>query len=77
MGLLTDLDAARRRPGPACAVARVLAAVDDTVRADLHAALAGHYTGEAISEVLRGPKYGFPVSAQTINRHRRGICSCP
>lgn len=31
-------------------------------------------TGEAISRVLKS--WGFSVSGDTLQRHRRGVCSC-
>lgn len=63
-----------RRTGPACAVATVLGSLEVDDAEDLRKALAGHYTGSAIGRALRDR--GYAVSDYTINRHRRGDCTC-
>jgi hypothetical protein len=60
-------------------MAPVLAALQKSDKADLDAALANPIiTGAAIarglSEILE--TQGIKVSAETVNRHRKGECGC-
>lgn len=41
----------------------------------LAAALSKNFSGAVIADVVT--TWGYPVSAFSINRHRRGACRCP
>lgn len=52
-----------------------LASFSEEQRAKVDLALkSAQVTGERIAQVLTG--WGFGVSAQAVNRHRRGSCGC-
>ncbi|MFJ4084882.1 hypothetical protein ACIP2Z_38815 [Streptomyces iakyrus] len=65
---LTDAPAAHR--GPRCSVGALLEAADADVAASLRAVLdTTSVSATAIAETLS--RYGDPVTAYTVNRHRR------
>lgn len=74
--LIDEIRAAPRpHPGGACGVAKMLGRMDPKLAEELRAALAmPDLTGVAISDALR--RRGYTVSSYTLNRHRRGVCSC-
>lgn len=76
MSLLDEVRAVPRRyNGSVCGVAQAVAAMSAEDGADLLAVLADpsiHAT--AIEEVLK--RRGLTVKAYTLNRHRKGGCSC-
>ncbi len=58
-----------------CGIAKILQALDDADRQTLSGWLAdGVYQGEALARRLTSA--GHPVKGDTVNRHRRGVCSC-
>ena len=74
-GLLADIRAEVRQPGGTCAIA--LLPLTDEERAELDQALAagkGLIPATAIAKALT--KRGYKINDYTINRHRRGGCSC-
>ena len=61
--------------GPPCSVKATLDNMDPDSRADMEGALgAASISSSAISRALAA--VGNRVSAQTLSRHRRGVCSC-
>lgn len=63
------------RNGPACAVTRTLAALDDEQADKVRAALeAPNITAVRIAEVVSG--WGHRLGDSSVNRHRRGLCRC-
>lgn len=61
-------------PGPRCSVAIITQGLDDVDRKALERTLASDLNSETISEVLQSA--GLRVSGATLQRHRRGKCSC-
>ena len=82
MGSLADrLDAMPRSLGGqgrrgSCAVATILAALDDDDRAALDDALAAvpGPTARSVADSLAAE--GWAISAETVSKHRRGGCAC-
>lgn len=82
MSLLGEIEAATPvRRGPPCTVGMVLASLPLDDRHDLTVALGdkdafGEYRhrGTKIAEALR--KRNILLNAETIQRHRRGLCRC-
>lgn len=77
MSLLDDLSDPnfRSRKGPRCGVALALEEMPKDVLAKFTAAMSNKYAPStkiavAITEL------GYRVPADTIQRHRRGVCSC-
>ena len=65
------------RKGPPCSVPGALAALTDEVRALAEQALAGDpevFPSTVIAQ--RMTEQGAPIKGHTIQRHRRGECSC-
>jgi len=63
------------RRGPRCTMGLAIEAMNEKDREDTLAALAEPgILGTAISRVLKA--HGFDVGADTVNRHRRRVCSC-
>jgi hypothetical protein len=74
IGLAKELDALTGAPaahrGPRCSVGALLEAADTDVAASLRAVLdTTSVSATAIAETLS--RYGDPVTAYTVNRHRR------
>jgi hypothetical protein len=74
LGLATELDALASAPtthrGPQCSVGAFLEAADQDVAASLRTALdTDRVTAKAIADTLS--RYGDPVTAYTVARHRR------
>ncbi|MFE2181353.1 hypothetical protein [Streptomyces sp. NPDC059455] len=74
IGLAQELDALAGVPaahrGPRCSVGALLKAADADVAASLSAVLeTASVSATAIAEALS--RYGDPVTAYTVNRHRR------
>lgn len=63
-----------QRPGTECRVATVLKELDKAERAELEAAIAGHFAAAAIARALT--KIGHECGPTSITRHRRGECIC-
>ncbi len=62
-------------PGPKCSVAYMMKRLDPSDLATFTTALANaDITAAAISRALRN--VGEEVSAFSVNRHRKGECSC-
>lgn len=75
MSLLDEVDAlVGGKPGPRCGAGLLLNELDEPTRADLLALLAGSARLSAIAVALKNR--GHKVGAQTLGRHRKGICSC-
>lgn len=77
MGLADELGALRpARMGVGCSVGYALAQMDDKERAATLDAFADpRKQGTGIAEVLSN--HGYEVNGRSIQRHRRGECSCP
>jgi hypothetical protein len=76
VSLLEDVEAAMRARGPKCAIHFLLAELDEDDATDLRAAFDNpRFPATAISDALK--KHGHPVTAGTINRHRKRACLCP
>jgi hypothetical protein len=78
-GLAAALAAAQAcDPRKGCGVGRILNAVDTADHGDLEAALNldSGISGAVLSRVL-AERYSIPVSANTVQTHRRGDCACP
>lgn len=72
---LSDYYAEQMVAGPRCPIALTLAQMSADEAARLNSALASHdLDGTAIARRLR--KLGYTVRAQSIQRHRRGVCHC-
>lgn len=74
IGLAEELDALAGAPathrGPQCSVGAFLAVADDDVAVSLRAALdSDRVTAKAIADTLS--RYGDPITAYTVARHRR------
>ena len=58
-----------------CTVRSILETMSDTDRADLQAAFSRPLVdGTVIADILK--QRGYKVSSHTVQRHRRGACSC-
>ena len=62
------------KPGPGCSFGAILRELDDIDRKALINALNSTMGGEQIADVLRTE--GHDISGITVQRHRRGRCSC-
>ena len=62
------------RRGGACSVTQLITNLDDVDGQALRNVLEGDLEGETIAAVLRSE--GHHISGYTIQRHRRGMCSC-
>lgn len=77
MGIMDELEAeqAAARKGPECGFVEVYRTLHKPDADELRDALSRPaITSATISRVLS--KHGLKVQAQTVNRHRRGECSC-
>lgn len=77
---LEALLAERPEPVRLCKVGRIVASLEDPYRTALIDLLAVTYVdgGESDGEIsARLKSAGLPASGAHINRHRRGVCSCP
>jgi hypothetical protein len=65
------------RKGPACAVARVKAGLgpDEAAFLEQQLALDDPYIVGRLSAALKAE--GYIVGADTLRRHKRGVCVCP
>jgi hypothetical protein len=65
------------RKGPACAVARIEASLgpDEAAYLEQQLALDDPYMAGRLSAALKAE--GYTVSADTLRRHKRGVCVCP
>lgn len=72
-GLAADLDALTTAPavqrGPRCHIGLLLEAADTDVATSLRTVLETTVSATVIAEALS--RYGDPVTAWTVNRHRR------
>ena len=76
MSLLDDVEAARRLPGPTCAVPLAIGQQAEPFRSELAAAITDRAVeSKALSRVLRD-KYAIDLTDYTIRRHRNGECRC-
>lgn len=74
--LADEARALRRHPGGTCGVRRLLATLDPTEQADLLDAIAQReVSANTLSKAIRARDW-FPISDQTITRHRQGTCTC-
>jgi hypothetical protein len=60
--------------GSSCKVAQILEELEEPYLSALTALLASS-AAELVESRLRSA--GFAISATTIRKHRRGVCSCP
>ena len=75
MSLRAEVDALGRRPGPRCAVARILGDVDGPTRAELLELLVDvEVDATALARALT--RRGHAIGDHSIGRHRRGDCAC-
>ncbi|MBU3748701.1 MAG: hypothetical protein FGM36_15680 [Burkholderiaceae bacterium] len=63
-----------QRPGTECRVWTILTSLEKAERAELDAALNGHFSAAAIARAL--VKMGHDCGPTSITRHRRGECLC-
>lgn len=70
---LQNVEAAATK-GPRCGVVKVFATLDKVDAAALQQALESSAPHAFIAEALAA--IGVKVPAQTLSRHRRGLCSC-
>lgn len=61
-------------PGPKCSIGLILSKLDDSDVRVLREALVSEMRGTQIAAALK--EVGHPVSSSTVQRHRRGLCSC-
>lgn len=77
-GLFSEIKASDTRAfhgGTPCTVKEVLESLEKNDREDLEKALEDRsIMGTSITNVLK--RRGFNISAHTVQRHRRGGCSC-
>lgn len=67
---------AQQRPTPLCGVGKALAGLTDADRRGLVTALGDNSIfGTSIEKALR--QRGFAIGKDGVQRHRRGLCSCP
>lgn len=64
----------KRRRGPKCGMGTLLDDLDDRDQKALLNVLDSRWTGEEIAEQLR--EAGYQMKGHTVQRHRRGECSC-
>ena len=77
MGLLDDLaqPTYRHKRGPRCGVAIALEDMPEPIVAKFTAAMGNrHAPATKIATAVKD--LGYPVPAESIQRHRRGACSC-
>jgi hypothetical protein len=77
MSLLDDLTDPnfRTRKGPRCGVSLALIDMPKDIAAKLNAAMANpHAPSTKIAEAAA--ELGYRIPADTVQRHRRGACSC-
>lgn len=76
MGRLADaITAAQSARGPNCTVGLIITDLDEEGRRDLSQAMDNpRVQHAAIAAGLH--MVGHKVDAQTVSRHRRGLCSC-
>jgi len=75
INLAAQLQAGRLRKGPPCAISLICAELAEEDAASLQEAFAdAEIPAAVIYRVLTGN--GFSVSTNTVQRHRRGECSC-
>ena len=76
MGLLDEAKQERRRKGPPCTVSALLGRLSADDAAEVVAALADPDVPSAgLWRAMRGRGWDTPTQ-QTLQRHRRGECSC-
>lgn len=63
-----------QKPGTECRVASILRSLEKAEKAELSAALEGHFAAAAIARALT--KMGHDCGPTSITRHRRGECIC-
>lgn len=74
-GLIEAIRASMPPRGGGCGVAKIMAAMDKALADELRAALdMADLPGQAIAAELK--RRGFDVAGNTIQRHRRKVCSC-
>lgn len=75
MSIAERLAAPTPAPRARCSVAAILGKLEGQDRDALVVAIGDdRFTGEAIAQALRAE--GHQVSGHTVQRHRRGRCSC-
>lgn len=73
--ILDEVNAATTRSSHRCTIAVALSNLDPATRAEFVEVIAGDAQGSAIARVL-SRHFGRDVRPQTLQRHRRGECSC-
>ena len=71
-GLLDDIEELSRKQS--CIVGSFIATLPEEDQKDLRVAFDGPYKAPAILQVLE--KRGAQFNITTLQRHRRGVCSC-
>jgi hypothetical protein len=75
MSLLDEAQSLTSRMGGTCGVELLLNSLSPEEQAELTEAIASSVEGSALARALAGR--GHRVPSQTIQRHRRGECTCP
>ena len=77
MSLLDDLTdpSFRIRKGPRCGVELALSEMPKDIAAKLNAAMANPHA-PSTKIALASTELGYRIAADTVQRHRRGACSC-
>lgn len=73
MALIDEAQAMTRSQGTKCSVG-LLAKSDPDLYAELVEALESDVSSNAIGRALKAR--GVPISGQSVNRHRTGVCKC-
>jgi hypothetical protein len=75
--LLEDIGevASKAHVGSVCSIRELLEAMPKDEAEDFRAALRSGYKGTHIAKAMKSRNYN--ISSYTIQRHRRGQCSCP
>lgn len=75
MGFAAEVAAQSNVHKPRCTIGIALDKLSKADRAEAVEVIAGDAQGSAIARVLSA-RTGERISGQTVNRHRRGECSC-
>ena len=77
MSFADDLATQASDPRRSCGFETWLRSIDPALAAEVREALeAGTYGRSAIFRTIRMPKYGYPGSLPTLQRHDTGMCTC-
>jgi len=75
MSFADEVRSSGRAPGSECAVAKMLAEIDDKLAAEIAAVIGSPaYSTSAIARALKAR--GLDASEASVGRHRREACRC-